>query len=214
MNIMLLGAPGSGKGTQAEKLVGRLGYTQVSTGDLMRKQIADQTALGAECGKYMNEGKLVPDQIVNAIVKDYLETNHEKLIFDGFPRTLEQALELEKMLAEVNSKMDKVIYIDVAQDVILKRISGRIICPVCKVSYHVETRKPLVEGICDNDGATLIRRPDDAPEKVAVRLAAYEADTKPLIDFYSNKPGFIHIEEASELDGETVYQMIEKELVK
>jgi adenylate kinase len=110
--------------------------------------------------------------------------------------------------------MDKVIYIDVAKAIILKRISGRIVCPVCKVSYHIETRKPLVEGICDNDGAALIRRPDDSPEKVAVRLEAYEADTKPLIDFYSNKQGFIRIEEASELDGETVYKIIEEELSK
>ncbi|AUF83325.1 adenylate kinase [Mesoplasma syrphidae] len=213
MNIMLLGAPGSGKGTQAEKLVARLGYIQFSTGDLMRKQITDQTSLGLECAKYMNEGKLVPDKIVNAIVKDYLKSNSNKLIFDGFPRTLEQALELEKMLAEVDSKMDRVIYIDVAKEIILKRISGRIICPICKVSYHIETRKPLVEGICDNDGAALVRRPDDSPEKVAVRLKTYEADTKPLIDFYSNKPGFIHIEEAAELDGEIVYNMIEEALI-
>ncbi|WP_026389225.1 adenylate kinase [[Acholeplasma] multilocale] len=210
MNIMLLGAPGSGKGTQAEKLVERLGFTQFSTGDAMRKEISDNTELGQECAKYMNEGRLVPDSIVNAIVKNYLKDNHEQLIFDGFPRTLDQAKELEKMLAEVGAKMDHVVYVDVLKDILLDRISGRVICPKCKVSYHLTNRKPKVDMICDNDGTELVRRADDTPEKVAVRLEAYEKDTKPLIEFYENKPGYIHLTEIHEADPETVYeQMVE-----
>ncbi|ATZ21355.1 adenylate kinase family protein [Mesoplasma tabanidae] len=205
MNIMLLGAPGSGKGTLAEKLIKNQGFNQMSTGDLMRKEIKDGTPLGLECARYMNEGKLVPDEVTMGIVKNFLQDNHNQLIFDGIPRTLNQAKILEENLVELNAKIDKVIYIDVPTDILLGRISGRLICPKCKVSYHLISRKPKAEGVCDNDGTELVRRPDDSPEKVKVRLEAYANETAPLVDYYKNKPGFIHIVDNSNTTAEEVY---------
>lgn len=208
MNIMLLGAPGSGKGTLAEKLIKNQGFNQMSTGDLMRKEINDQTPLGIECARYMNEGKLVPDEVTMGIVKNFLMDNHNQLIFDGIPRTLNQAKILEENLFELNSKIDKVIYIDVPTEILLERISGRLICPKCKVSYHMLTRKPKVEWVCDNDQTELVRRPDDAPEKVKVRLEAYTNETAPLVDYYKNKPGFVHIVDNAKLTAEEIYEEV------
>ncbi|ASZ08904.1 adenylate kinase [Mesoplasma chauliocola] len=205
MNIMLLGAPGSGKGTLAEKLISNQGFIQMSTGDLMRKEIKDETPLGLECARYMNEGKLVPDEVTIGIVKNFLQQNHNQLIFDGFPRTLVQAKALEEILKELNAKIDKVIFIDVPTHILLERISGRLICPKCKVSYHLISRKPKVEGICDNDGGELVRRPDDAPEKVQVRLEAYAKETAPLVDYFKTKPGFVHIVDNANTTAEEVY---------
>ncbi|ATG97189.1 adenylate kinase [Mesoplasma lactucae] len=212
MNIILLGAPGSGKGTQAEKLVNNQHFVQFSTGDVMRKEMKENTPLGQECKKYIDNGQLVPDSIVNAMVDNYLTNEkHDNLIFDGYPRTLDQAKELDKMLAKLDSKIDRVIYIDVAPDIIMERISGRLVCPVCKRSYHTTNRKPKVEGICDYDGAKLVRRSDDEPEKVKTRLKEYEKNTKPLIEYYKN------IEKVVKIDGqdpnpEYAYEQILKDL--
>nr|VZR97278.1 Adenylate kinase [Mycoplasma feriruminatoris] len=142
MNIMLLGAPGCGKGTQAEQLVNKLDFIQVSTGDLMRKEISLNTSLGLKCQEYMNAGKYVPDEIVNKIVDQFLTHSNDKLIFDGYPRTLEQAKSLEKMLEQYNKKIDYVFYIDVNHEILIKRITNRLVCPVCKASFNLETRKP------------------------------------------------------------------------
>ncbi|ATZ17752.1 adenylate kinase family protein [Mesoplasma melaleucae] len=208
MNIMLLGAPGSGKGTLAEKLIKNQGFNQMSTGDLMRKEIKDKTPLGIECARYMNEGNLVPDEVTMEIVKNFLKDNHNQLIFDGIPRTLNQAKILEENLSELNSQIDKVIYIDVPTELLLERISGRLICPKCKVSYHIVTRKPKTEWVCDNDQTELVRRPDDAPEKVKVRLYVYANETAPLVDYYKNKPGFVHIVDNADTTAEEVYQEV------
>ncbi|ATZ18538.1 adenylate kinase [Williamsoniiplasma somnilux] len=209
MNIILLGAPGSGKGTQAEKLVERMHLTQFSTGDIFRRNISENTPLGVEAAKYMNEGKLVPDAITNAMVENALQAKHDGFIFDGYPRTIEQADALGIMLVKLGSTIDHVIYIDVDKQILLNRIAGRVVCPKCKRSYHITSRPPKTTGICDYDQVKLERRPDDEPSKVQVRLDAYESQTAPLIDYYKNIETLIHVD-AQEMDGESVYKIIQK----
>ncbi|ATZ16579.1 adenylate kinase [Entomoplasma freundtii] len=211
MNIILLGAPGSGKGTQAELLVNRNKMIQFSTGDIFRKNIADDTTLGQEAKRYMNDGKLVPDEIVNQMVECALAKIHDNLIFDGYPRTIDQAEALTKILANYNAKVDKVVYLEVPESVLIERISGRWICPKCKRSYNLQNRPPKVAGICDFDGTKLIRRPDDEPSKVKTRLEAYNKETAPLIDYYKAKEITIHVS-AHDSNPENIYQEIVKEL--
>ncbi|WP_338984889.1 adenylate kinase [Spiroplasma endosymbiont of Diplazon laetatorius] len=187
MNIILLGAPGSGKGTLSEFLCEKNNFTQLSTGDLFRENISNQTELGIEAQKYMNEGKLVPDSVTNSMVENYLKTKAKDLIFDGFPRTDDQALALDKMLEELNDQIDKVVYLDIDESVLLGRLTGRMICKICKRSYHKINRKPLKEGVCDFDGGELITRPDDQEDKIKTRLEAYHNQTAPLIEFYKEK---------------------------
>lgn len=193
MNIILLGAPGSGKGTTSESLIEYFGFEQLSTGDLFRTNISNNTELGLEAKKYMNEGKYVPDEITNGMVKEYLSTHKTKQIFDGYPRTEAQAIELDKMLSEFNSEIKYVIHIEISEDVLFERLTGRIICPICKRSYHIKNRPPKVEGKCDYDGGELFVRKDDQPDKIKVRLDEYHKLTKPLIDFYSSQNKLINI---------------------
>ncbi|QEH62308.1 adenylate kinase [Spiroplasma chinense] len=187
MNIILLGAPGSGKGTQSEVLCEKKSFTQLSTGDLFRNNIANKTPLGLEAQGYMNQGLYVPDDVTNKMVGDYLESNHEGLIFDGYPRTVDQAKELDLMLAKYDKVIDKVVYIDLDDSVLMSRLTGRVVCEICKRSYHVVTRKPAVEGICDFDGGKLVTRPDDQEDKIKTRLEVYNNQTAPLISFYEDK---------------------------
>nr|WP_162685169.1 adenylate kinase [Spiroplasma sp. BIUS-1]QHX36994.1 adenylate kinase [Spiroplasma sp. BIUS-1] len=187
MNIILLGAPGSGKGTLSEFLCEKNAFTQLSTGDLFRDNISNKTDLGIEAQKYMNEGKLVPDSVTNSMVEKYLESKAKDLIFDGFPRTSDQASALDDMLAKINDQIDKVVYLDIDESVLLGRLTGRLICKVCKRSFHKVNRKPLKEGICDFDGGELITRPDDQEDKIKTRLEAYNTQTAPLIEFYKDK---------------------------
>ncbi|PPE04941.1 adenylate kinase [Entomoplasma ellychniae] len=208
MNIMLLGAPGCGKGTLAEKLINKKGFTQLSTGDLMRKEISKKSVLGIQCIEYINAGKLVPDEVTNGIVKEFLKEKHNGLIFDGYPRTLNQAKALEEILKELGSSISKIIYIDVAKEVLLSRISGRLICPTCKISYHTINRKPKIEWICDKDQTELIRRVDDEPNKVEVRLKAYAKQTAPLIKYFSTNSGFLKIVDSGTLTPEETYQKV------
>ncbi|AEM68558.1 adenylate kinase [Mycoplasma putrefaciens] len=207
MNIMLLGAPGSGKGTQAEKLVNQNKFIQVSTGDLMRKEIDQNSKLGIECSKYMNQGKYVPDNIVNAIVEEFLKQTNDKLIFDGYPRTLDQAKALDEMLTKINKKIDFVFYIDVDTELLIKRISNRLVCQVCKASFNTIFRKPKVEGLCDFDHSVLVKRADDDLEKVKVRLETYNNQTLPLINYYKNSTKFITIK-ATDLTADQVFDVI------
>ncbi|WFQ90808.1 adenylate kinase [Mycoplasma feriruminatoris] len=211
MNIMLLGAPGCGKGTQAEQLVNKLDFIQVSTGDLMRKEISLNTSLGLKCQEYMNAGKYVPDEIVNKIVDQFLTHSNDKLIFDGYPRTLEQAKSLEKMLEQYNKKIDYVFYIDVNHEILIKRITNRLVCPVCKASFNLETRKPKNDNLCDFDNTKLVRRSDDSLDKVKIRLQTYTDQTLPLIDYYKTNSKFIEIK-ADHLSAEQVFNYIKGEL--
>lgn len=179
MNIIFLGPPGAGKGTQAQIVCRRLGIPQISTGDMLRSAIAERTETGLKAKEYMDKGLLVPDELVIAIVEERLasEDCRKGYILDGFPRTVEQA----KALAAF-AKIDAAVNLDVPDDVLVKRLSGRRVCPLCGAPYHVDRLNG--ETVCKADGTNLIQRDDDKAETVLNRLAVYHQKTAPLIDFY------------------------------
>jgi adenylate kinase len=184
MNLILMGAPGAGKGTQSAKISAKYGIPAVSTGDMLRAAVKAETELGKSAKSYMDAGQLVPDEVVVGIVKDHLSTKacENGFILDGFPRTIPQAEALEAM----GVKIDVVLSIEVPDETIIHRMSGRMVCH-CGASYHVEYIKPQVEGICDKCGKELYVRDDDKAETVANRLKTYHAQTEPLKDFYAER---------------------------
>jgi adenylate kinase len=188
MNLMLFGAPGAGKGTQAKFLIEKYGIPQISTGDILRAAIADKTDMGMEAKKFMDEGKLVPDSTIIGIIKDRLAEDDCKngFILDGFPRTLPQAEALNDLMKEMGISLDKVISLNVPDELIVGRVTGRKVCNKCGASFHVEFNPPKEEGVCDYCGGELITRKDDNAETVKSRLGAYHEQTAPLIDFYTN----------------------------
>ncbi len=183
MNLILLGAPGAGKGTQAEKIVEKFNIPAISTGNIIRAALKNGTEMGLKAKAYMDAGSLVPDEVVIGIIKDRLKEDDCKggFILDGFPRTIPQAQALEDMGIEI----DKVVDIEVPDEKITARLSGRRVCSKCANSYHLLYKKPRVEGVCDACGGELIQRKDDAPETVQARLVEYHEMTEPLKDFYS-----------------------------
>lgn len=189
MRLIILGAPGAGKGTQAEFLSQKFGIAHISTGDILRENVKNQTELGLKAKEYMDNGLLVPDELVIEIVKDRLKKDDCKngFLLDGFPRTIAQAEALERVLAELGQRIDKVLNIEVSDEKILERMSGRRICKNCGASFHIIYRPPKREGICDVCGGELYQRDDDKEETVRKRLEVYHAQTQPLIDFYNNK---------------------------
>lgn len=202
MNIMLFGAPGAGKGTQAKFLIEKYGIPQISTGDILRAAIKEGTAMGLEAKKFMDDGKLVPDSTIIGIIKDRLSEDDCKkgFILDGFPRTLAQAEALEVLIKEMNIKLDKVISLNVPDELILGRIVGRKVCPVCGASFHVEFNPPKVEGKCDLCGADLITRKDDNAETVTKRLTEYHSQTAPLFDFYQSRGVLVDIDGTKKME--------------
>lgn len=189
MRLILLGAPGAGKGTQAEYLSKRFSIPHISTGDILRENVKNETELGKKAKEYMDKGLLVPDEIVIEIVKDRLSKEDCKsgFLLDGFPRTIAQAEALDKVLQDIGQKIDKVLNIEVPDEKILERMSGRRICKNCGASFHVIYRPPKKEGICDVCGGELYQREDDKEETVKKRLEVYHAQTQPLIDYYRAK---------------------------
>lgn len=187
MNIILMGPPGAGKGTQSEKILSYCDIPHISTGDMFREAIKNQTDLGKEAQSYINAGKLVPDEVTIGLVKERLSRPDcaNGYLLDGFPRTIPQAEALQVLAKEISRPVELVINITADQDELVKRISGRRVCLKCGNSYHVSFKKPKVDGICDACGSELIQRKDDTIESLNVRLDAYENQTKPLIDFYS-----------------------------
>ncbi len=185
MRLVLLGAPGSGKGTQAEKLSELLGIPTISTGAIIRAAIKDRTELGLKAESYIEDGALVPDDIVIAIIKDRLFEDDCKdgYILDGFPRTIPQAEAAEKLGIQI----DKVLDLEVADDKIVTRLSGRRECKVCRTPYHVKFNPPKEEGVCDRCGGELICSADDDPHTVAKRLEVYHEQTEPLEEFYEKR---------------------------
>ena len=185
----MLGAPGAGKGTQAKMIADKYSIPHISTGDIFRANIKNGTELGMEAKKYMDEGKLVPDELTVRILLDRVAQDDCKngYVLDGFPRTIPQAQVLDSELTKLGDKIDYAINVDVPDENIVNRMSGRRACVTCGATYHIVHIPPKKPGICDKCGSELILRDDDAPETVLKRLGVYHEQTQPLIDFYENK---------------------------
>lgn len=189
MKIIMLGAPGAGKGTQAKMIAEKYGIPHISTGDIFRYNIKNGTELGKEAKKYMDQGLLVPDELTVKILLDRVAKDDCKngYVLDGFPRTIPQAEVLEEALTKLGDRIDYAINVEVPDENIVKRMGGRRACVNCGATYHIEHVPPKKEGICDNCGSELILRDDDKPETVKNRLSVYHKQTQPLIDFYNGK---------------------------
>jgi adenylate kinase len=186
MRVIFLGPPGVGKGTQADFVAQNYGIPKLSTGDLLRESVAKETSLGKEAKGYMNRGELVPDAVVIGLVEEKLGSPEcqKGFLLDGFPRTVTQADQLSTYLTSRGENLDQVVYFSLSKDEIVRRISGRRSCPDCKAVYHLESVPPKLEGICDTCGSSLIQRNDDKPETIESRLAVYQEQTAPLIEYY------------------------------
>lgn len=185
MRIVLLGAPGAGKGTQCKRIVEKYGLLHLSSGDILRQERAAGTELGKRAQKYMDSGELVPDEVIVEMMVDAIKKAPKiGFVLDGFPRTVNQAEQLDKLLACNASRIDVVVNLKVDDGIIAGRMTGRRSCPQCGAVYHIENLKPKIEGICDSDGAKLIQRPDDSLEVVTNRLKTYHRQTEPVVDYY------------------------------
>ena len=189
MKIIMLGAPGAGKGTQADKICEKYGIPHISTGDIFRANIKNNTELGRKAKSYMDQGLLVPDELTCDLVADRIKNEDCKngYVLDGFPRTIPQAKALDKVLADMGTQIDYAINVEVPDENIINRMSGRRACPGCGATYHIVHIPTKVEGICDKCGGQLVLRDDDKPETVKKRLDVYHEQTQPLIDFYHAK---------------------------
>jgi adenylate kinase len=204
--IVLLGPPGAGKGTQAKRLAAKLGVPQLATGDMLRAARAAGTELGVRVAAVMDAGGLVSDEIVIALIEERLRdaSTREGAIFDGFPRTPAQAQALDEMLSRLERRVQKAVLIDVSDDEVVRRNSGRRMCAKCQRTYHVEFAPPKVAGVCDVDGGELIQRPDDRPEKIRARLEAYHRE--PVPEFYEKSGRLTKVDGVGELD--TVFERL------
>ncbi|MBP9996552.1 MAG: adenylate kinase [Lachnospiraceae bacterium] len=189
MKIIMLGAPGAGKGTQAKMIAEKYSIPHVSTGDIFRANIKNGTELGMEAKRYMDEGQLVPDELTVKILLDRVAQDDCKngYVLDGFPRTIPQAQVLDEALTKLGESVDYAIDVNVPDENIVKRMGGRRACVTCGATYHIEHVPPKKEGVCDKCGSELILRDDDKPETVKKRLSVYHAQTQPLIEYYTNK---------------------------
>ncbi|AMA63624.1 MAG: adenylate kinase [Kurthia gibsonii] len=189
MNIVLMGLPGAGKGTQADKIVEKYDIPHISTGDMFRAAISNGTELGLQAKSFMDNGSLVPDEVTIGIVRERLSQPdcNQGFLLDGFPRTIEQAEALDAILADLGKSIEHVVNIEVAKEDLVKRLTGRRICKVCGSSYHLIFNPPKEEGKCDKDGGELYQRADDNPETVNNRLEVNIKQSQPLLDFYAAK---------------------------
>ena len=212
MKLILLGAPGAGKGTQAKLLTERYGIPHISTGDIFRENIKNATELGKQAKEYIDAGKLVPDELTIGLVMDRLAKDDcaKGYILDGFPRTIPQAEKLTEALEAGSGEIDAAIDVEVPDEVIIERMSGRRVCPKCGASFHVVNIPPKKEGICDLCGEALITRADDQPETVKNRLSVYHEQTQPLIDYYGRKGLVLTVDGTKEM--EAVFEEIVKGL--
>ncbi|CAD2071820.1 adenylate kinase [Jeotgalicoccus coquinae] len=186
MNIIIMGLPGAGKGTQAAKIIKKYSIPHISTGDMFRLAIKNETDLGRQAKAFMDQGELVPDEVTVGIVKERLSQSDAKdgFLLDGFPRTVEQAEALNNIMSELGTQIDKTIYVEVPEEELMNRLTGRRICETCGATYHLVFNPPKTEGICDLDGGKLYQREDDNPETVQNRLEVNIKQTAPLLDFY------------------------------
>ncbi len=201
MNIIMLGPPGAGKGTQAKMLVEKLGIPQISTGDMLRAAVKEGTPMGLKAKEYMDGGKLVPDEVVIGIVKDRLGADDcaKGFILDGFPRTIPQAEALDKVLAEMGRKIEYVVNVAVPESELLDRLTGRRTCKKCGAMYHVKFNPPKKEGVCDKCGGELYQRDDDKEETILNRLKVYNDQTAPLIEYYKGQGVLVDIDGSKEI---------------
>ncbi|EGQ3410882.1 adenylate kinase [Staphylococcus pseudintermedius] len=202
MNIILMGLPGAGKGTQASEIIKKYPIPHISTGDMFRKAINDETELGKEAKSYMDRGELVPDEVTVGIVKERISEDDAKkgFLLDGFPRTIEQAEALNSILEELGRTIDAVVNIEVPEEELMNRLTGRRICETCGTTYHLVFNPPKVEGICDIDGGKLYQREDDNPETVANRLEVNVKQSKPILEFYNQKGLLKNIDGSKHID--------------
>lgn len=205
MFVILLGAPGVGKGTQAQKLASELGVPHISTGDMFREAVAKGTEMGLKAKEYMDRGELVPDEVVIGVVRERLsEPDCDRgFILDGFPRTVAQAEALEKVMAELGRRIEHAVNIDVSEEEIVRRLSGRRTCRQCGRVYHVLYNPPAAEGVCDACGGELYQRDDDSEETVRNRLRVYAEKTAPLIEFYAARGILTNVDGAKPVDDVT-----------
>lgn len=209
MNIILIGAPGSGKGTQARRFIEKYNFVQLSTGDVLRAAIAEKTEIGLLAQSYMNQGKLVPDDVMINLVKVYMNQQAGKsVIFDGFPRTVGQAESLNSMLGKLDMKIDKVVYFKVNPQILTKRLTGRRTCSKCGEIYHIESKPSSKGHICEKCGGSLTQRPDDREEVISERLAQFEKNTGPTISFYKQQGNLVEVD--SEQEPDVVFEQIIK----
>lgn len=214
MRIVLLGAPGSGKGTQARLLQEHFGVSQVSTGDIFRKAIAEGTPLGAEVEQYVSSGMLVPDSLTIRLVRERLSQEDVKkgFVLDGFPRTIPQAEGVEEILREFGWKLDAVLNIDVPEETLVRRLALRRTCRSCGMMYHLEHRPPALEGTCDECGASLETRADDCEETVRKRLSVYVSQTSPLVDYFEQTSQLVNVDGSGQV--EKIFENIRAALSK
>lgn len=193
MNIILLGYPGSGKGTQAKVLSQKMGLFHVSTGDIFREEITKKTPMGVEFSGYLSAGKLVPDRLVMDMLKSRLGAETRGLLFDGFPRTVEQAEGLDSWLESRSQEIDAVIFLDVPEEDVIRRLGDRRTCPGCGKIYNISTLPPAKPDVCDDCGKALVTREDDKPGVIAKRLQVYRDQTEPLLSYYRSGGNFYKV---------------------
>lgn len=210
MRIIIMGPPGVGKGTQASMLEKQFNIPHVSTGDIFRALFRTDDPVGVKAREYMDQGLFVPDEITNEVVKTRFREKdvHKAFLFDGYPRNIAQAEAFDEFLMEKNWKVDIVLNIQCPEEEIIKRLSGRRICPKCGETYHIETNKPKVDGICDKDQTSLIQREDDLPSTIKKRIDIYHNETKPVIEYY-NRKGLV-----ANIDGSKSIEHTQEETIK
>jgi adenylate kinase len=211
MRIVLLGAPGAGKGTQCKYIVAKYGLMHLSSGDILRQHRVEGTELGRKAQGYMDSGKLVPDGIIIEMMIDRINKAPKAgFVLDGFPRTVNQAVELDKSLARSGRKLDAIVNLKVGEKVVLERITGRRSCPKCGAVYHIVNLKPKVDGVCDHDGTKLVQRPDDTADVVVSRLKTYHQQTAPVVDYYKAKNSVFDVD--ADKDADEVKELLFAEL--
>jgi adenylate kinase len=206
MRLVLVGPPGAGKGTQAEFIASNLSVPKISTGDIFRANVSQGTPLGREAKRYMDSGGLVPDEVTINMVRERLVEPDavDGFLLDGFPRTVPQAVALDKLLADAGAGLDLVLELVVEPDEVIRRLSGRRTCHGCGKIWHVEFDAPVKEGVCDRCGGELYQRDDDKPETIAERLRVYERDTSPLVDYYGAQNKLVGIDATGPVEDVTV----------